>query len=81
VRVVNRQEDVLFRADAGKLAKVRLFPLHREDAVGHHQAEARRRVLPEHLLEGRHVAVGHAEAFRLQSRTPSMIEAWFSSSE
>ena len=52
-------------ADPDELAEVRLLALHREDAVGHHQAEARGRVLREHLLERLRVVVRHAEALRL----------------
>jgi hypothetical protein len=65
VRVVHGEENVVFSADPGELAEVRLLALHREDAVGHHETEARCRVRSEHCLEGFRVIVRHAVALGL----------------
>ena len=65
VRVVYGEEDIIVMADPSELPEICLFPLHREDSVGHHEAESRGRVLGEHLFERLRVAVGDAVALGL----------------
>jgi hypothetical protein len=74
VRIVDEDHRVVFPAEGHDLVQLREVAVHREDAVGDHEAEALVGVLDELLLEVPHVGVlvrvlhGLAEAHPVDDR-------------
>ena len=81
VRLVEHEQRAVVRAHLGELVDRRDVAVHREHGVGHDDGAAARRAAREQLVGVGGVAVRVDRERRAGQASPSMIDAWLSSSE